>query len=288
MSRRPAPRVVTVSRHSELDELLTRHGTRAAAAHYLRQRGRTLNEVVDRHDGLAAALTTVSAAVPADWRRGQVTRDELPRFLFTPEDIVVVVGQDGLVANVAKYLDGQPAIGVDPEPGRNVGVLVRFTAAAAGRLLPAIAAGRVAVQERTMVHAELDDGQELIDLNEIYIGHATHQSARYLLSVVSERPALAGPGGDRSGATSIGRERVGALLVRPGGVAVAGDRSGPHRRPVRRRRVAATHRRRARAGRLRRRAGGRPAVDQLGAAGHRPGRPSPAPTRRAVSRKSIC
>ena len=34
-------------------------------------------------------------------------------------------GQDGLVANVAKYLDGQPVIGVDPEPGRNAGVLVR-------------------------------------------------------------------------------------------------------------------------------------------------------------------
>ena len=29
---------------------------------------------------------------------------------------MVVVGQDGLVANVAKYLDGQPVIGVDTAP----------------------------------------------------------------------------------------------------------------------------------------------------------------------------
>lgn len=28
-----------------------------------------------------------------------------------PDDRIVVVGQDGLVANVANYLDGQPVIG---------------------------------------------------------------------------------------------------------------------------------------------------------------------------------
>ncbi|MFI7491565.1 hypothetical protein ACIBXA_24615 [Micromonospora echinaurantiaca] len=65
-----APRVVVVSRRSELDELLARHGTRAAAAWYLRERGRDLAEVVDRHEALQSALTTVGAAVPADWRRG--------------------------------------------------------------------------------------------------------------------------------------------------------------------------------------------------------------------------
>ena len=35
-----------------------------------------------------------------------------------------MVGQDVLVANVAKYLSGQPVIGVNPEPERNSGVLV--------------------------------------------------------------------------------------------------------------------------------------------------------------------
>ena len=32
-----------------------------------------------------------------------------------------------------------------------------------------------------MVRAELDDGQELLALNEIFVGHASHQSARYSL-----------------------------------------------------------------------------------------------------------
>jgi hypothetical protein len=172
-----APRAVLVSRRSELDELLARHGTRAAADYYLRQRGRDLDEVAARHAALQSALTTAGAAIPAEWRRGHIDRDDLPRFLFGPEDIVIAVGQDGLVANVAKYLDGQPVIGVDPEPGRNPGVLVRHTPAALRQKLKA----KQTTEERTMVSARLDDGQELLGLNEVYFGHVSHQSARYTL-----------------------------------------------------------------------------------------------------------
>ena len=221
MSATLAPRVVVVSRRSELDELLARHGTRAAADWYLRERGRDLVEVVDRHDALQAALTTVGAGIPVDWRRGAVDRDDLPRFLFGPEDVVVAVGPDGLVANVAKYLDRQPVIGVDPEPGRNAGVLVRFTAGQLAGLLPAVVAGVAPTQGRAMVRAALDDGQELVGLNEVYAGHGSHQSARYLLTVPDggrvrrERHSSSGVViGSGTGATgwcaSIARDRPGA------------------------------------------------------------------------------
>ncbi|MEV0902155.1 hypothetical protein [Actinoplanes sp. NPDC049802] len=210
-----APRAVVVSRRSELDELLARHGTLGAAAYFLRQRGRDLDEVTARHEALRAALTEVGAAVPADWRRGHVERTDLPRFLFAPEDVVIAVGQDGLVANVAKYLDGQPVIGVDPEPGRNPGVLSRHRATAvAARLRDA----GPRAEERTMVVARLDDGQELYGLNEVYIGHAGHQSARYVLTTpdgARERQSSSGLiVGTGTGATgwcaSIARERSSA------------------------------------------------------------------------------
>jgi hypothetical protein len=210
-----APRVVVVSRRSELDELLMRHGTIAAAAYFLRQRGRDLDEVMARHQALESALTAVGAAIPPAWRRGQVHRDDLPRFLFAAEDVVVAVGQDGLVANVAKYLDGQPVIGVDPEPGRNPGVLVRHTADAVASLL---AAGSYQTRDLTMVAATLDDGQELLGLNEVYIGHPGHQSSRYLLSTSDghgERQSSSGVVvGTGTGATgwcaSIARQRADA------------------------------------------------------------------------------
>ena len=129
------PRIVFVHRRTELQELLDRHATRGQAEFFLHTRGRSIQDVQDRHDRQASALATVRASVPADWRQAEVERADLSRFLLTAEDIIAVVGQDGLVANVAKYLNGQPAIGIDPEPGANPGVLVRHSPAAAAALL---------------------------------------------------------------------------------------------------------------------------------------------------------
>lgn len=119
------PRAVVVHRATELTELIARHGTRQQAGFFLAGRGRDLAELDARHQAQQEALATVSAAIPLDWRRAVAERNDLDRFGFGPEDVVIAVGQDGLVANVAKYLDGQPVIGINPEPSRNPGVLVR-------------------------------------------------------------------------------------------------------------------------------------------------------------------
>ena len=176
-----APRVVVVHRRTELDELMARHGTRGQAAFFLASRERGLGEVEERHAVIHAALATVASAIPLDWRRADAERADLHRFLFADDDIVVVVGQDGLVANVAKYLDGQPVIGVDPEPGRNPGVLVSHAPGTFEAILAAVAADNARYEVRPMVEALLDDGQTLIALNEIFVGHPSHQSARYKL-----------------------------------------------------------------------------------------------------------
>ncbi|MGW6917498.1 hypothetical protein ACWGB8_27245 [Kitasatospora sp. NPDC054939] len=187
-----APRAVLVHRRTEYEELIAHHGTPGQAAFFLSSRGRDLTEVEQRHRRQAGALAAAAAAVPLDWRRTRVERADLPRFLFEPEDVVVVVGQDGLVANAAKYLAGQPVVGVDADPGRNPGVLVRHRADALAALLPAAVArsGAGHVEERTMVEAVADDTQRLLALNEVYVGQAGHQTARYRLSV----DAAGGPG----------------------------------------------------------------------------------------------
>jgi hypothetical protein len=215
-----APRVVLVHRRTELEELVARHGTRGQAAFYLRTRGRRIEDLEARHSEQTAAMVAVSSAIPVDWRRGMVERADLPRFLFGPDDIVVAVGQDGLVANLAKYLDGQLIVGIDPEPGRNPGVLVRHPpSACAGLLALAVrggggepgggsggadgpiggrsgggpdgdrggAGGGARVERLAMVTAETDDGQRLTGLNEIYVGQPTHQTARYTLRLPDGR-----------------------------------------------------------------------------------------------------
>jgi len=199
------PRVVIVHRRTEYEELLARHGTRAQAAFFLETRGRMLDDVIGRHEAQRTGIEMTSAAIPTEWRRAEIERADLSRFVFGPEDIVAVVGQDGLVANVAKYLDGQPVVGINPEPARNPGVLVPHPPEAAPGLLAASA--RVPVtQDRTMVQAVRDDGESLRALNELYVGHVTHQSARYQIEAAdgtsehqSSSGVLAGTGTGATG-----------------------------------------------------------------------------------------
>ena len=177
-----APRAVLVHRRSEYEELLARHATARQVEFFLAQRGRAIAEVRERDEVLTEAMHRVSAAIPGDWRRGEVERADLSHFAFAPEDVVLVVGQDGLVANVAKYLDGQPVVGFDPEPGRNPGVLVPHSPESAGQaILQAVRGSCLAL---TMVEAVTDAGERLRALNEVYVGQPGHQSARYELRLV--------------------------------------------------------------------------------------------------------
>lgn len=184
------PRAVIVHRATEHEALIARHGTLGQAAFVLRSRGRTLDDLETRREEQEQARAIVSAAIPSDWRRAEVERGDVSRFVFGPEDVVVVVGQDGLVANVAKYLDGQPVIGINP--GGHAGVLVPHHPADCARLLADPSKARPL--RRTMVAIRTDDGQELTALNEIYVGQPTHQSSRYRIEVEgrTERQASSG------------------------------------------------------------------------------------------------
>ncbi|MEU0145369.1 hypothetical protein ABZ119_05310 [Streptomyces sp. NPDC006288] len=174
-----APRAVLVHRTTEYEELLARHGTHGQAAFVLAGRGRSVEEVAERHRRTERALTDVAAALPLRWRRTRVERSDLDRFLFGPEDVVVVVGQDGLVANAAKYLSGQPVVGIDTDPGRNPGVLVRHRPRDTEALCRAALTPGAQVDALTMTEAVADDTQRLLALNEIYLGSPGHQTARY-------------------------------------------------------------------------------------------------------------
>lgn len=176
-----APRVVLVTRQTEYDRLLATHATRGQAEFFLGRRGQSLDVLEARQEKQVATVNQAKQAIPPDWSIAQVLRDDLDRFLFTENDIVIAIGQDGLVANLAKYLTGQPVIGITPDPDQTEGVLTPMSVEILPHLLPRVAAGDMDVQRRTMVEARLDNGQKLAALNELFIGHRSHQSARYVL-----------------------------------------------------------------------------------------------------------
>lgn len=178
-----APRAVFVTRETDYELLLARRATREQARFFLESRGEQLSGVEERHNRFQTVLQTARSNVPSDWRQAHVRRADLDRFLFSPEDIIVVVGQDGLVPNVAKYLSGQPVVGVNPLPDVYDGVLVRSPVADLSAILEAAVAGNARVEQRTMAEGLLDSGERLLALNELYVGHRSHQSARYEILV---------------------------------------------------------------------------------------------------------
>lgn len=176
-------RAVVVHRPTDYEMLIATHATRGQAEYFLRSRSQSIETIEQEHAAVQAAIADVCASIPTHWRRTTIDRGELSRFLFEPEDIIITVGQDGLVANVAKYLHGQLVLGINPLPKRFDGVLVRHAASETRDLLAGIDGSRpVPLQARTMVQVRLDDGQSLTALNEIFVGHRTHQSARYTVA----------------------------------------------------------------------------------------------------------
>lgn len=181
-----APRVVLVTRQSEYEALLAAHATRGQAEFFLSTRGQRIEEVEARHVRQVRAIAEAKRKVPADWSFAEVQREDLDRFLFGANDIVVALGQDGLVANLAKYLAGQPVIGVALDPARSEGILTRHTLDGLDRLLLSVERSDAETEARTMVEAKSSEGTRLTALNELFLGHRSHQSARYLLQHAGE------------------------------------------------------------------------------------------------------
>ncbi|HEV2292534.1 MAG TPA: hypothetical protein VGR35_01685 [Tepidisphaeraceae bacterium] len=110
-----------------------------------------------------------------------VERDFLPVFVFGPHDVVVTVGQDGLVANTAKYVRRLPIVTVNPDPEHIDGILLPFKLEQARLAVHNVLRARARFREVTLAEATLPDGQRLLAFNDFFIGSRTHVSARYRL-----------------------------------------------------------------------------------------------------------
>jgi NAD kinase len=172
-------KVVLVTRRTRLEELVARHHTLAQARFYLEHLGADFGDYVEENAAYARSVDLAVTALQAWGRHQVVDRGYLPNFVFAADDIVVALGQDGLVANTMKYLDGQPLIGLNPEPSRWDGVLLPFQPSDLAAVLRDVAADRRPAAAVTMAEAELSDGQRLRAVNDVFIGPRTHSSALY-------------------------------------------------------------------------------------------------------------
>lgn len=177
----PYQKIIIVTRKTMLEELIERHGTRDQAAFLLKNRGQSIDDIQDAHNRYTHALSTLKSAIPPAVRHQIIERQFLPNFLFGPNDLIITLGQDGLVVNTAKYLQEQPIIAFNPDPGRIDGVLIPFTMDHARDVINFAIEGKLYRKNVTMARAKLDDGQTLDAVNDLFVGVQSHASARYQL-----------------------------------------------------------------------------------------------------------
>ncbi|MBQ5537826.1 MAG: sugar kinase [Treponema sp.] len=174
-------KVVLVKRRTRYEELKKRYNTVEQARFYIEHLGADFSDYEREDAAYNFALESVRALVRPLARLQEIDREYLPNMIFGADDIVIALGQDGLVANVMKYLSGQPLIGVNPDSARFDGVLLPFEAGDLEKLLPKVIKGSFSAKSVAMGKAESKDGQVLYAVNDFFVGVGNHSSARYLI-----------------------------------------------------------------------------------------------------------
>ncbi|OGO08135.1 MAG: sugar kinase [Chloroflexi bacterium RBG_13_60_9] len=179
MNRATENKIILIVRKTRLDELIARHNTRSQAQFYLEHLGADFSDYEQEHRRYQETVQTAGEILSRLGRVQIVDRSFLPNFLFGKEDTVVVLGQDGLVANTLKYLDCQPVIGVNPDPARWDGILLPFRVEDLPFVVPDVFTERRKIRSITMAQASLSNGQVLYAVNDLFIGPRSHTSLRY-------------------------------------------------------------------------------------------------------------
>lgn len=174
-------KLVLVTRKTRLEALVERFNTVNQAKFYLGQAGLDFADYQREHDAYRRALDRTLAALALGLPVQQLERALVPTYLVGPGDVVVVLGQDGTVANAAKYVGERPLVGVNPDPERFDGVLLPFRVDGARRAVEAALAGKARLRHVTLAEAVLSDGQRLLAFNDLFLGARTHVSAHYRL-----------------------------------------------------------------------------------------------------------
>ena len=172
-------RIIIVRDKTRLEQLIERFNSKAQAKFYIENSGGDFEFFELEHDIFYDALSRIKGSISGILKSKVINRSFLPTYIFTQQDLVLVIGQDGLVANTAKYVNGLPIIGINPDIERYDGVLLQHAPNDLNGILKSVIKGNYKTKQVTMAKATLNDGQVLMAFNDFYIGADSHVSFRY-------------------------------------------------------------------------------------------------------------
>lgn len=183
MDRVTENKIILITRKTRLDDLITRFNTEGQAKFYIEHLGADFSDYKHEDDKYKASVITTQHILSHLGRLQTIDREYITNFIFGETDTIVVLGQDGLVANTLKYLNDQLVIGVNPDPERWEGILLPFSVPQLPKVIPEIFARKRPIRKITMAKVELNNNQSLYAVNDLFIGPKSHTSVRYEIQI---------------------------------------------------------------------------------------------------------
>lgn len=173
---------IIVKNKTRLEMLVEHFNTKSQAQFYIERQGGNFEDYLEEdavfHDSLQSLQTQLSQVI----KHKIVERSFLPSYIFDEKNVIVVIGQDGLVANTAKYAHGIPIVAVNPDPKRYDGVLLPFQVSNFIEGVEGVMGQSYKRRTVNFAEARLNDGQRILAFNDLFIGASSHISARYKIS----------------------------------------------------------------------------------------------------------
>lgn len=187
-------RAIIIRDKTRLEQLIERFNSKAQAKFYIERNGENFKKYELENDTFYQSLSKIKESISKSLKYKIIDRLFLPTYIFTKKDLVVVIGQDGLVANTAKYVGEIPIIGVNPDKKRYDGVLLMYSPREIELLIKNVVKGDFKTKQVTMAVAKLNDGQTLLAFNDFYIGADSHVSSRYIIEFDGEKESQSSSG----------------------------------------------------------------------------------------------
>lgn len=173
---------IIVKNKTRLESLIERFNTKAQARFYIERLGGNFEDYVDEHETFQEALNSLQTQLSKVIKNKTLERNFMPSFIFSENNLIVVIGQDGLVANTAKYSKGIPIVAVNPDKKRYDGVLLPFDTTNFITGVESVMANEFQSKTMRFAEAKLNDGQRILAFNDLFIGASSHISARYKIT----------------------------------------------------------------------------------------------------------
>jgi NAD kinase len=173
---------IIVKNKTRLELLIERFNTKAQAKFYIERLGGDFNDYEIENEIFQNSLQSLQLQLSKVIKNKIVERNFVSSFIFSENQLIIAIGQDGLVANTAKYSKNIPIIAVNPDKERYDGVLLPFDTNNFIRGVENVITKQYNSKTMRFAEAKLNDGQRLLAFNDLFIGASTHISAKYKIT----------------------------------------------------------------------------------------------------------